>query len=185
MICLVLGVLLWSVVHLFPALGTTTRAAWIEKLGEGPYKGLFSLALVAAIVLMVFGWRSTPPVAVYAPLIASGTVSNVLVFVALLLFLASGVPTNIKRFIRHPQLTGLVVWAASHLLANGDGRSLALFGGLGVWGVVEILALNRRDGAWQKPEPLPLAAEVKPVVAGVIGFAIFYFAHPWLSGISL
>ena len=185
MICLILGIMLWSGVHLFPALGTTTRAAWIERLGEGPYKGLFALSLVAAIVLMVLGWRSTPPAAVYAPLISNGTVSNVLVFVALLLFLASGVPTNIKRFLRHPQLTGLAVWAASHLLSNGDGRSLVLFGGLGAWAIVEIMALNRRDGAWQKPEPLPLAAEMKPVVAGVIGFAIFYSAHGWLSGISL
>jgi uncharacterized membrane protein len=182
---LILGVVLWSGVHLFPAVGTTARAAWIERLGEGPYKGLFALSLVVAIVLMVLGWRSTAPVAVYAPPLVNGTVPNLLMFAALLLFLASGVPTNIKRFLRHPQLTGFAAWAATHLLANGEARSLVLFGGLGVWAIVEIVCLNRRDGAWRKPEPLPLAADLKPLVAAIIGFAVFYFAHPWLAGVSL
>ena len=40
-------------------------------------------------------------------------------FVALVLVLASGMPTNLKRVIRHPQLMGVAVWAIAHLLANG------------------------------------------------------------------
>ena len=56
----------------------------------------------------------------------------------------------------------------SHLLANGDGRSIVLFGGLGLWAVVAIVAINRRDGAWQKPEPQPRAAG-SPVQAILFG----------------
>jgi uncharacterized membrane protein len=183
MIFLILGMLLWSGAHLFPSLGAAQRAALIERMGEGPYKGLFTLSLVGAIALMVLGWRSTAPVAVYAPPAPGGLLTNVAVFVALVLFMGSNVPTNIKRFVRHPQLTGMAVWALAHLLANGDQRSLVLFAGLGLWAVVTMLSINRRDGEWQKPEPLPLAAEIKPLVAGVVGFGILVFLHPYIAGV--
>jgi uncharacterized membrane protein len=185
MFWLILGVVLWSATHLLPSLGVTARASCIERLGEGPYKGLFSLTLVVAIVAMVLGWRATAPAAVYAPLVTSPAVAYVLMFVALLLFFASGVPTNLKRFLRHPQLTGVALWSVTHLLTNGTGRAVVLFGGLGVWAVAEMVFINRRDGAWQKPEPVPLSAEGKPLVAAVVGFVVLFFAHRWIAGVSL
>ena len=59
MIFLILGVLIFAGVHLIPAAGVRLRAGWIERIGEGPYKGLFALSLVGAITLMVIGWKST------------------------------------------------------------------------------------------------------------------------------
>ena len=181
---LILGVLIWSGVHLIPALGVQMRAAWIERIGEGPYKGLFALSIVGAITLMVMGWKSTAPVALYGPPDWGRCLANIGMFVSLVLFMGSNVPSNMKRIVRHPQLTGVAVWGISHLFANGDLRSLVLFGGLGLWSVVEIVSLNQRDGAWEKPEPLPLMAEVKPLVAGIIAYAVLVFAHPYLSGVS-
>jgi len=182
---LFLGVALWSGLHLLPSVGRNARAALIARLGEGPYKGLFSLGLIGAIALMVVGFRGTPPSLVYAPPAVAYTLAKPLMFVAFVLFLASGVPTNIKRFLRHPQLTGVALWSGTHLLANGEGRSLLLFGGLGLWALVSMVCINRRDGAWVKPEPLPASAELKPLVAGVVGFAIFWFAHPWIAGVAV
>jgi uncharacterized membrane protein len=115
--------------------------------GEGPYKGLFALSLVGALVLMVVGWRSAAPVALYVAPTTGGLLTSAAMFVSLVLFLGSSVPTNLKRFVRHPQLTGVAVWALAHLLANGDVRSLVLFGGLGLWAVVAMVCINRRDGA--------------------------------------
>jgi uncharacterized membrane protein len=100
------------------------------------------------------------------------------------LFVASNLPTNLKRLIRHPQLTGVATWAFAHLLANGDSRSLVLFGGIGVWAVVEMGLLNRRDGAWRRPEPLPLVAELKPLIGAAVAFAILFLAHPYIAGVS-
>ena len=181
---LVLGVLVWSGVHFIPMAARPLRAACIERIGEGPYKGIFALSLVGAIVLMVTGWGRTAPVPLYTPPGFGATLASPLMLVAFALFAASAVPTNLKRVLRHPQLTGFALWAATHLLANGDRRSLVLFGGLGLWAVVSILLLNRRDGAWQKPEPVPWSAEVKPLVGGIVGFALLYFAHTWLFGVS-
>ncbi|MAE95050.1 MAG: NnrU protein [Deltaproteobacteria bacterium] len=184
MVLLILGVLLWACVHFIPSVGASARARFIEQRGEGPYKGLFSLGLLVAMGLMIVGWRSAEPSVLYAVPAWSRWAANLLMVAALLLFLGSGVPTNLKRFLRHPQLTGVATWAGAHLLANGDSRSLVLFGGLGVWAVLEIILINRRDGAWEKPEPLPLSADVTPLIAAAVAFAVLLFVHPWISGVS-
>jgi len=183
-IWIVLGLLLWSGTHFIPSLFRGFRSSLIERVGEQPYKGLFSLSLVLAIVLMVVGWRAAVPHGLYQPPSWSTGVTNVLVFVALLLFVASGVPTNLKRFLRHPQLTGVATWAAAHLLSNGTDRALLLFGGLGAWAIAEMVAINRRDGAWEKPEALPMSAELKPLIGAIVVFALLLFVHPWIAGVS-
>jgi uncharacterized membrane protein len=180
---LVLGVLLWSAVHLLPSAGAPARARAIERLGQA-YQGVFALAILASIGVMVFGWRSTAPTAVYTPPAWGSAAANVLVFLALLLFAASGMTSNIKRIIQHPQLAGVATWAAAHLLSNGELRSLVLFGGLGLWAITAIGFINRRDGAWEKPEPQPMAGEWKPLAAAIVGFAVLYMLHPYIAGVS-
>ena len=93
--------------------------------------------------------------------------------------------TNIKRFIRHPQLTGVVVWAIAHLLANGDSRSVVLFGGLGVWAVIAIFTINNRDGEWERPEPVPAAKDITLVAIGAVLTAVVAYFHEYLSGVAL
>ena len=169
-----------------PAPTTTPRHCLTVARGRSfLYKGLFTLDVLLGILLMVIGWRGAVASIVYLPPAWGARAAIPLIFVALLLFVASGVPTNVKRFIRHPQLTGLAIWAFSHLLANGDSRSAVLFGGLGAWAIVEMLLLNRRDGAWRKPAPLPLSAELKPAIGGILLFAALYFAHPYIAGLPV
>jgi uncharacterized membrane protein len=100
------------------------------------------------------------------------------------LFAASALPTNLKRLVRHPQLLGMATWTVAHLLSNGESRSIVLFGGLGLWALSAMVTINRRDGAWQKPDPLPLVAELKPALAGIVAFVLVYLAHPWIAGVS-
>ncbi len=181
---LILGVLIWSVVHLFPVVARPTRRRLIERVGEQAYQGGFALSLVLAILLMVFGWREITPEFVYAPPAWGMRAAEVGVFVALFLFAASGVESDVKRLVRHPQLLGVAVWAVSHLLANGEQRAIALFGGLLLWTVVEILFLNRRDGDWEKPDALPAGTVLKPLIGAAIVYAGLWFAHPWFAGVA-
>ena len=180
---LVLGVLLWSCAHLLPSAGAPVRARAVARLGQA-YQGVFALTILASIGLMVLGWRSTLPTAVYSAPAWGSAGANLLVFVALVLFAASGMASNIKRIIRHPQLTGVATWCVAHLLSNGDLRSLLLFGGLGLWAIAAMLFINRRDGAWERPEPQPPAAEWKPLAAAIVAFALLYLAHPYIAGVS-
>jgi len=102
-----------------------------------------------------------------------------------MLFVAAKRKTNIKRILRHPQLTGLVLWSISHLLANGDSRSLILFTWLGLWAVIEMIMITRREGEWTKPDIVPAKNDVITVLGGCILYAVLLIAHPYLSGISL
>lgn len=181
---LIAGVLLWSVVHLIPAALPSLRGRLIEGVGEGPYKGLFALSILGGVGVMVWGWRSSVPAPVYDPPAWGRVAANVLMVVAMILFAGSNLRTNLKRLLRHPQLLGFTLWSIAHLLANGDQRSVALFAPLGVWAVLMIAFLNRRDGAWEKPAPTPISGEWKPVLAGAVVFAAFFLLHPIVIGAS-
>lgn len=184
MIWLVAGVLLWMFVHLSPSVMPGFRKALIDKLGEGPYKGLFALDIVIAIVLIVVGWRSARPEIVYLPPAWGHTAALILMALSVFLLGAANMKTAVKRFIRHPQLSGVAVWSVAHLLSNGDIRSLILFGGLGIWALVEMPLISRREGAWVKPEAPPVGVEVRGIVIAAIVYVVLVFLHPYFSGVS-
>ena len=183
MIWLIIGVLLWSVVHLFPSVMPAQRARLQQALGEAKYKGLFSLDTVIALVLIVIGWKNAEVQAIYNPPLYGSPIVTALMFVSFLLFAAASAPGNIKRFIRHPMLTGMALWGVAHLLANGDNRSIVLFGGLGLWAIIEIVMISRREGEWQKAKAVPVAKDVMTVVATSVIFAIVIYGHEWLFGV--
>ena len=184
MTLLITGVVLWSAVHLFPSLLPETRGRLIEKLGDGPYRGLFALSIIIALVAIVFGWRSTVVEPIYAPPLYGSPVVTGMMLLAFVLFAAANAPGNTKRFLRHSMLTGMAVWAGAHLLANGDNRSLVLFGGLGVWAILAMLAINRRDGAWEKPPAVAFSRDLMTIVAAAVIFAIVLYFHEAVIGVS-
>ena len=184
MIWIVLGIGLWSALHFFPSLAPDARANLIARLGAVGYRIAFALGVVSAIALMVMGWRSMPPVELYTPPPWGRAAAALFVLAGFLLFGFAKADTNVKRFIRHPQLTGLVLWAIGHLLANGEGRSIVLFGMMGFWALLEMALLNQRQGAWVKHAPAPLSNEIKPVALGLLIFGVFLFLHPYLFGVA-
>jgi len=183
MTMLIAGVLAWSLVHLFPAILPRPRKALIAKLGNNGYRGIYSLLILASLVLIVFGWKAAVPGTVYAPPLSGGPITSLLVLAGLVLFFSSRFASNIKRFLRHPQMTGTILWGVAHLLANGDSRSIVLFGGLTIWAVLEIVMINRRDGAWQKPAPTSLRNDIAPLAIGVVAFGVIAWFHLRLFGV--
>ena len=181
---LVTGIAVWCVVHLFPSIMPATREKLVAQLGSNAYRGLFSLIILASLVIIVLGWRSATPAAVYAPPLQGSPIVALLMYLAFVLFVAARAKTNLKRALRHPQLTGVVVWSVAHLLANGDSRSVALFASLGVWAVLEIVLINRRDGVWEKPVASPARSDANVVLIAAIAFAVIFYFHEVLFGVS-
>lgn len=184
MIKLVIGVLLWSCAHFVPAAARPLRDKLTAKLSENGYKVLFLLVMALALYLIISGWRATLPDFLYLPPTWGRHATALLVLIAFILFGASHGTNNIRRLVRHPQLTAVACWGIGHLLANGESRSIILFGGLTLWAILEIMLLNRRDGAWQKPEPAPRKKDVITVVIGIVVYVVFAAVHPWLFGVS-
>ena len=185
MLILTAGLLLWSLAHLFPALNPPIRKRLIITLGKGGYAGAFSLVIVLAVVLMVYGWRHSEPQFLYQLPVLIVPFAYALILAAFTLFVYASRNSRIKRVIRHPQLTGLILWATAHLLLNGDTRSLLLFGGLAVWAIVEMFALNRRDGAWQKPVAPAWQHDAIGAAIAIGVFALTFATHGYFTGMQL
>lgn len=185
---LAFGVLLWSMVHFFPALAPDIKKSMLGRFGEYPYKGAFTLLMIVAIYLIITGWSSlTPPegielVAFYDPPEWGGHAAAALTLIGFILFLAPYPPNNFKRLLRHPQLTGFACWGVGHLLAVGTVRSLVFFGGLTAWALLEIILINERDGAWTRPEKAPVKNDVAMVLFAVLVYMAFLYTHHLLFG---
>ena len=186
MTLLTLGVLLWAVTHLMLSVAPSVKQSIAAKTGDNGFKGIFSLTMLVALALIISGWRGIEqPDYLYTLPLWTRHLGMLLVLFGFILFVASGQPTRIKQYLRHPQLTGLILWAAAHLLMNGDSRSVVLFGGLGLWAILEIVFINRRDGEWVKPEVPALAQDIKILVISVVVYVAVAFAHPWLAGVAI
>ena len=184
MALLLAGITIWFFVHLFPAIAPTSRENMVFKLGEKTYKGLFSLLIVIALVMIVFGWKSSIPAGLYVPPLSPGLLPSVMVFIALVLFFSARLNGYVKRVLRHPQMAGTFLWAAAHLLTNGDSRSVALFGSFAVWAILEIVLCNRRDGPRLQ---LPAASgkfDLLAIVIGGVAWAVIGHFHLKLFGVS-
>jgi uncharacterized membrane protein len=180
---LIAGLLLFTILHLVPAASPATRARLVDSLGEGPYRGLFSIVIIASLVLIVFGWKAATPTSVYAPPVGGGPVISAMVFAAFVLFVTSKARSNYRRFVRHPQMIAVILWSVAHLLVNGDSRSVLLFGGLGIWAVFEIVLCNKRDGEWRKPDVVPFSADMIVAVIAAAAFGAMFFLHKALFGV--
>ena len=110
------------------------------------------------------------------------------------------------RITRHPFLWGVALWAAGHLMVNGDVASIILFGTLlflGVLGTYSIDAKRKRtlgatwDAFAAKTSAVPFAAIAQGrqslslaeigwwrLALAVILWAVLVFAHPYLFGVS-
>ena len=179
-----LGILLWIVVHLVPTIGQPLRADLIDRLGANGYRGVFSLAILTSLVLIVIGWRSTPESYLYVLPPWSRDVGFVLMVLSFVLIGAAHYKTGIKRVISHPMLAGVAVWATAHLLMNGTTRALVLFGGLGVWALIEIPLINKREGAKEAPVSPGFSGELKGLFISAIIFMVVLFLHPYFAGVS-
>jgi uncharacterized membrane protein len=184
MAVLSIGVLLWVVVHLIPTIQQPLKKSLVDKLGENGYRGAFSLAILAALLMIVLGWRSTPEQYLYILPQWSRLAGFGLMIVSFVLLGAAHYPTAIKRYIRHPMLMGVFLWAVSHLLTNGTGRALVLFGGLGLWALIEIPLINRREGDYVKPEAPGAKKEFMGIIISAVIFVVTLTLHPYFAGVS-
>ncbi len=191
MTLLVLGLVLFLGAHAF-SMARSHRAAAVARIGEGPYKGLYSLLSLAGIVLVSIGYgqyRAGGYIPVWDPPVWTRHLALLLVLVAFICFVAAYLPGHIKARLKHPMLAGVKIWALAHLLANGDLGSILLFGSFLVWGVAARISVKRRDVAAQHGGTAAPAGIRNDVLAVAIGTAVYvafvFWLHPWLIGVPV
>lgn len=183
MILLTAGVLLFTGTHLFMGLAPGKVSAARLNWGEGATKGLITVFTLAGMALIVLGWRASGSAWVYTMPSGVRGFASVLLILAIYLLVVSSRPSAVKRLVRHPQLSGVLLWSIAHLLLNGDSRSMILFGGLALWSILEILVINHRDGSREPAPAASIGAELVTVAIAAVVLAILVGAHPWLAGV--
>jgi uncharacterized membrane protein len=184
MLYLTIAIVVWSLIHFIPATAVNFRAGLVRRLGLPVYKGLFALVAIGALLLIIKGWKTATPEVVFTAPLWGPYVTIALSLLASICFFAPYIDSNVRRLVRHPQLTGVLLWAIGHLLANGEARAVVLFGGFAAWALLEMALLNRRDGAWARPGAVPHTADLRLAIAGIGFFAIFLYLHGWLFGVD-
>lgn len=181
MIALILGLVLFLGAHSVRIVADGWRARSIARIGEKPWKGLYTLVSIAGFVLIVWGYgiARAQPLVLWTPPTAMRHVAALLTLVAFVLVAAGNVPRNsIRAKLGHPMLLGTKVWAFAHLLSNGTLADLLLFGGFLVWAVLCYRSARQRDRA---AGTVYAAGGVRntaiAVIAGVVAWALFAF---WL-----
>jgi uncharacterized membrane protein len=214
-------------IHLLVS-GTPLRDALTRRIGEGPYMGLFSLLSVMGLAWLIWAYAEARGVRaneVFWTVRPATRWIQIFLQLAALLLIAPGLttpnPTSVRqekaldkpdvvrgmlRITRHPFLWGVVIWAAGHLLVNGDVASIVLFGSLlalGLFGTASIDAKRRRKlgKAWDafaaQTSNLPFAAIAAGrqrlsvaeigwwrIALGVLAWAVLGWAHPYLFGVA-
>ena len=190
MTVLILGLIIFIGAHAF-TMARQQRAQAILRLGEGPYKGLYSLVSLIGLVLIVWGfgqYRAGGYIQVWNPPVWTRHIAIPLVWVAFVAFAAAYLPGRIRRALKHPMLASLKIWALAHLLANGDLGSILLFGALLAWAVVARISTKRRDEVLDHGGPAAAPAGWRnDILAIVIGTALYLvfliWLHPLLIGV--
>jgi uncharacterized membrane protein len=185
MTLLILGLILFLGVHSLRVFADPWRTAQIARLGEGPWKGLYSLASIVGFVLLLwgFGRARAATVVLWSPPFWTHYVAAVLTLIAFVLIVAAYVPgTRIKSWLHHPMVLGVKVWAFAHLISNGTLADVVLFGSFLVWAIADFASSRRRDRVAGTVYPAgTVGKDAVAVVVGVVAWAVFLFwVHGWL-----
>ncbi|HTI80123.1 MAG TPA: NnrU family protein [Acetobacteraceae bacterium] len=214
---LIVAALIWLGIH-FGIAGTRVRDGIVGRIGERAFRGLFSLLSVLSLVLLILAWRGSDTTPLwFAPdwlrwLLVAVMLVAWLLFVASLLQRSATIvggeavpPRGIQRVTRHPMLWSFALWAAVHMIGNGDTAALVFFGTFLVTALAGMPSIDaklaRRDPAgWQA---LSAATSIVPFAAigqgrnrfvprevgwmtlliGVVAWAVVLHLHAWLFGV--
>lgn len=187
MVMMLLGLFVFLGIHTVGSL-RGLRAKLIAQLGEGAYKGFFSLLAVSGVLLTAYGyalWRAAGPAVIWTPPAGMRHLALLLMVFSAIALVAAYVPSHIKALLKHPMLVGVKIWALAHLLANGDLASIVLFGAILAWAVYDRIAVKRR-GAPLPVAPKNYSGDVLAVAGGLVLYAaLAYLFHPYVVGVSV
>jgi uncharacterized membrane protein len=189
LVVMILGLVLFLGVHLVTT-QRGLRARLIVPMGEGGYKIGYALVSLLGLVLIVWGfadYRATGWIDVWFPPMALKHITVALMLPAVILVVASYIRGRIYTTLKHPMLAGVKLWAAAHLLANGDLGSIILFGSFLAWAVFDRISLKRRSDAGAPPIPVGgIGNDLIAVAVGAVAYlALAFVFHPVVIGVPV
>ena len=190
MLVFVAGLILFLGIHSVSIVAPGWRTATMGRLGEGPWKGIYSLSAGVGLALLVvgYGMARREPVVLYTPPAGLRHLALLVMVPVFPLLFAAYLPGRVRAAAKHPMLLAVKVWAVAHLLANGTLADVLLFGGFLAWAVADRISVKRRSAAEShevRTAPPGAYNDAIAIVGGLLVYAAFVFwAHRWLIGVS-
>jgi uncharacterized membrane protein len=191
------------------------------RIGDGAFRAVFSIASVLAIVFLVMAWQGAATTPLWFAPAWLRWVLALAMLPAFVFLLASfrrnptvaggealigAEATGIQRITRHPMLWSFAIWAAVHVLGNGDSAALVFFGAFLVTALVGMPSIDaklarRAPDAWPRlaatTSILPFGAIAAgrnrlvlgeigwvPPVAGLLAWAAMLHFHARFFGVA-
>jgi len=220
---LVLAALAWLLLHVVVA--GPMRPGLVGRIGLKAYRGLFSLLSAVALAALIWTYRTAPYVEVWETTSTLALVPIVIMPVAFWLLVGSLRPSNptmagpdmkpatempvsgLTKITRHPMLWAFSLWAASHMVANGDVATWLMGGTILATSLNGMPSIDRKRAAqfpeqWQqfkeKTSIIPLLAVAQGrvrlklsdlgiwnIIIGAWLYVIFIYFHAKLFGVPV
>lgn len=154
-----LAIALFLALHSVPAI-PAIRQRLVATLGRRAYLIAYSIVSLLSLAWVFQAALALDYVELWAPAAWQAWIALLLVPIALFLLIAGLFSPNplsvsfrrgearagaIVSITRHPVLWGFALWALGHVIANGDLRSLLLFGVLGLFAILGMVMTERRS----------------------------------------
>jgi uncharacterized membrane protein len=181
MVLLILGLIIFLGIHSVAIVNEPFRNQAAKRLGEMPWKAVFSSLSAIGLLLIIIGYAQQAkidPIVVYTPPMWLKHVSFLLLLPVFPLLLAAYLPGKIQTKTRHPMLLATKLWALAHLLTNGTLADVLLFGGFLAWAVADRISVKRRTVL--RETPVALTGPGNDIIAVVVGLGLYVAFVLWL-----
>ena len=187
---LIAGLVLFFGAHLFSAFRSRAPGKDLrQRMGYGPYMGLYSLVALAGFGLIIYGYDAARWMGslYFAP--SWGRHLNMtLMLPAMIILVAAYLPTGrIKKTLKHPMLVAVKLWALGHLLANGEWNSVILFTSFLAYAIIDRIAVKKRGDNGPPADVAPSSlGDIGALVIGIGVYLAFVFhLHEFLIGVPV
>jgi uncharacterized membrane protein len=145
---MILGLILFLGTHSLRIYSEPLRSSLIEKFGIGTFKVVYALLSLLGILFIVNGHDEALQIITWGwdPPIFTKHINILFMLIASVMLISAYIPNNhIKGYLKHPMILSVKVWALAHLIANGEGANIILFGSILIWSVLNFRAARKRD----------------------------------------
>ena len=188
MTLLILGIILFLATHLIRVVAPGFRLAMVDRFGIMGWRVIHSMLSLLSLVVLIWGYATAPVINVWFPPMGMNHLTTTLMLFATICLVAGFLPAgHIATKTKHPMVLSIKIWAAAHLLANGDVRSILLFVAILAWGVVLRINYKRRLRAGDLVLR-PFVSARFDAIAVVLGLALWalitFKLHEVLIGVA-
>ncbi len=181
---LVSGLIIFFAVHSISIVNESWRDRMVAKVGEVPWKGLYSVVATIGFFLIVWGYglaRQRSAV-IYFPAPWLMPLSMFLLIPVFPLLLATYLPGHIRTFAKHPMLIATILWAFAHLLVNGRLTDILLFGSFMLWSGLDLFSMRQRV---QRSIPSAPLLRFNDLITLALGLALYGMCVIWLHSMLI